>query len=378
MTLTVPADQAPNGRDERDASARLESRDIQAFARELDELFERCKRDLGQRDVDFIDRCFDLCHKSEVAGRVLIHLSLDPFTWLLGSTLLAYHMGSRESLMHIIHHGAYDDIPNAPSRFHSQKTPYKGVIGASVWKFHPRHHANTNHPAMDTDYGHGFSRWSGGDAWYPHHLFQLPLMALSTIAPVGGLLFIYPFFQSGLMEFFFPKRIMSSCLFHEKHDWEAFRTSVAWFMEGVGPYLAKNFVFYPALAGLFWPKVLLGNLFAHYLAGAVSWLHALSPHIGQPTYAEKPGGRAEWYVQQVEGTANLRMKSEYMKIFSAGNHQQIEHHLCAKLPVNRLWEVAPEVEAICKKYGIRYETDTWMERTKRVLRTLGKYSFPVH
>ncbi|WP_437945480.1 fatty acid desaturase [Sorangium sp. So ce296] len=353
-------------------------RDLEAFAREVDALIEKYKSKIGHEDVDFIERCFDYCDKSEIVGRLLIHFSLDPFTWLLGSTLLAYHMGSRGALMHMVHHGAYDNIPNVPSRFVSEKTKYNSAIARPLWKvFHVRHHAYSNQPEKDPDWGYGLLRWSGETKWYPFHLFQVPGMVLTTIGPFGGIMGWYAVFQSGFMEFFVPKGLISAGRFYDKHDWETFKKSFAWMMEGLGPYLAKNFLIYPALGGIFWPKVLLGNTLAHFMAGTVAWLHTVSAHIGQPVFEKKPGSRAEWYVQQIEGTANLKVESEIMRIFTAGNHQQIEHHVYSKFPVSRLWEMAPELEALCKKYGVRYTSESWAQRTKKVFKTLLKYSFPV-
>jgi linoleoyl-CoA desaturase len=332
---------------------------------------------IGQEDVDFIERCFDVSDKAEIVGRLLIHFSLDPFTWMLGSMLLAYHFGSRPALMHILHHGAYDNIPNVPSRFVSAKTRYTSPIARPLWKaFHVRHHSFTNQPDKDTDWGYGVMRWSGEVKWNPSHLIQAPLVVLTSIGPFGGLLLWYPVVESGFLEWFLPKSLITGGPFHEKRDWEALKNSFAWAMEGLGPYLAKNLLLYPALGGILWPKVLLGNVLAHFLGGAVAWLHAVSPHIGQPMF-KRPASRGEWLVQQIEGTANLKIENEYLRIFTAGNHQQIEHHVCRKLPVNRLWEIAPELEAICKKYGVRYMSETWTRRAKRAFKALLKYSLPV-
>jgi linoleoyl-CoA desaturase len=360
-----------------DGEHRADTRDLDAFAKEVDALIEKYTSEIGQEDVDFIERCFDLSDKAELVGRLLIHFSFDPFTWTLGSMLLAYHIGSRPALMHILHHGAYDNIPNVPSRFVSEKTKYTSPIARPLWKvFHVRHHAYTNQPDKDTDWGYGLLRWSGEVAWNPTHLVQAPLFALTTIGPFGGLLVWYPIFESGLLECLVPKRLLVGGPFNEEHDWETLKKSFAWTMEGLAPYLAKNFLLYPALGGVFWPKVLLGNVLGYFMGCTASWLHTISPHIGQPM-ARKPASRGEWFAQQIEGTANLKIENEYLRIFTGGNHQQIEHHVCPKLPVNRLWEIAPELEAICKRHGVRYTSETWPQRAKRTFKTLLKYSLPV-
>ncbi|WP_437945482.1 fatty acid desaturase [Sorangium sp. So ce296] len=357
--------------------AAQEPRDIEAFGREVDELLQKYRSKVGEEDIAFVERCFDINIKAEVAGRLLLHFSLDPFTWLLGSTLLAYHIGQRGGLMHAIHHGMYDGIPGIPSRFTSDKTTYNCPISGQLWqRFHAKHHAHTNNLHKDTDVGYEVLRWSDEVPWQPFHLIQLPAMLLTSLFPFGGLMFWYPFYQSGLLEYAFPKRFRTSAPFHEKHDWETFKKIFGWAMEGFLPYMAKNLLLYPALGGIFWPKVLLGNVVAHYLASAAIWHHVLTPHMGQPVYGRKPRSKAEWYVQQIEATSNLKVENELLKIFCAGNHQQIEHHVAPKLPMSRLWEMAPELEAICKKYGVRYSSEGWRERTKRVVSLLLRYSLP--
>ncbi len=37
------------------------------------------------------------------------------------------------------------------------------------------------------------------------------------------------------------------------------------------------------------------------------------------------------------------------------------------LPPERLREIAPEVRAICEKYGVAYKTDTWGATLKKAL-----------
>jgi hypothetical protein len=55
---------------------------------------------------------------------------------------------------------------------------------------------------------------------------------------------------------------------------------------------------------------------------------------------------------------------------------QIEHHLCPRLPPNRLREIAPRVKAICDEHGVRYRTASWSRTLRDVLRSLVALSAP--
>jgi linoleoyl-CoA desaturase len=69
---------------------------------------------------------------------------------------------------------------------------------------------------------------------------------------------------------------------------------------------------------------------------------------------------------QIEATNNFEV-SRPISILCGGLDKQIEHHLFPTLPPQRLREVAPEVRAICEKYGVAYRTDTWGRTLKKAL-----------
>jgi linoleoyl-CoA desaturase len=52
--------------------------------------------------------------------------------------------------------------------------------------------------------------------------------------------------------------------------------------------------------------------------------------------------------------------------------RQIEHHLFPQLPPPRLREIAPEVRALCEKYGVEYKTDTWGRTLRKALSHIGR------
>src|SRR5258708_18020099 len=128
------------------------------------------------------------------------------------------------------------------------------------------------------------------------------------------------------------------------------------------PYYLYNYVLSPALAGpMFW-KVLRGNYLAETLRNVYSAATIFCGHVGADVTSYPPGtrahGRGQWYAMQVEATSDFEV-SLPVSILCGGLERQIEHHLFPTLPPRRLREIAPEVQAICEKHGVKYKTDTW-------------------
>ncbi len=65
--------------------------------------------------------------------------------------------------------------------------------------------------------------------------------------------------------------------------------------------------------------------------------------------------RGEWYVRRILGSADIT-GGRLFHIMPGNLSHQIEHHLFPDLPSNRYSEIAPEVRALCEKYGLPYNT----------------------
>ena len=129
------------------------------------------------------------------------------------------------------------------------------------------------------------------------------------------------------------------------------------------PYYLKNYVFFPALAGpMFW-KVLLGNWLAETMRDVYSAATIFCGHVGEDVASYPEGtrahGRGEWYAMQVEAANDFEV-SWPVSILCGGLDQQIEHHLFPQLAPQRLREIAPEVRGRLR--GARRRStrrDTW-------------------
>jgi linoleoyl-CoA desaturase len=73
---------------------------------------------------------------------------------------------------------------------------------------------------------------------------------------------------------------------------------------------------------------------------------------------------------QVESTNDYEV-SRPISVLCGGLDRQIEHHLFPSLPPARLREIAPEVRAICERWGIAYRTGSWGGTLRKALRHIG-------
>jgi linoleoyl-CoA desaturase len=65
--------------------------------------------------------------------------------------------------------------------------------------------------------------------------------------------------------------------------------------------------------------------------------------------------RGEWYLRQMLGSANIS-GSRLMHLMTGNLSFQIEHHLFPDLPSNRYQEIAPQIQELFARYGLRYTT----------------------
>src|SRR5258706_474582 len=145
--------------------------------------------------------------------------------------------------------------------------------------------------------------------------------------------------------------------------------------------LLKDYAFFPALA--FWnaPRVLAGNLLANLTRNLWRFGIIFCGHFpeGVRVYLEEEAreeSRGQWYVRQVNGSANIE-GSSLLHVMSGHLSHQIEHHLFPDLPAARYPEIAPRVEEICERYGQAYNKGTFREQFGSVVRKIFRFALPV-
>jgi linoleoyl-CoA desaturase len=140
-------------------------------------------------------------------------------------------------------------------------------------------------------------------------------------------------------------------------------------------YHAREYVFFPMLAGPFFWKTLLGNALSELVRDLYAGAVIYAGHVGASDFApdKRAGSRAAWYAMQVESACDIELPHLF-SVLAGGLDKQIEHHLFPRLPPNRLRQIAPEVRRICEQHGVRYRSESWSERMAEVIRTLRHLS----
>jgi NADPH-dependent stearoyl-CoA 9-desaturase len=126
-----------------------------------------------------------------------------------------------------------------------------------------------------------------------------------------------------------------------------------------GRQVGKDYVLFPALSGRRWRRTLTANLIAGVLRNVWSHSVIMCGHFpeGVETFEQseldEDETRAEWYLRQMLGSANIS-GSPLMHLMSGNLSHQIEHHLFPDLPSNRYGEIAPQVRGIFEANGLTY------------------------
>src|SRR5205807_678641 len=122
---------------------------------------------LGAKDVAYVRNLNRFSRAMEVAGRVLIHFSPEPATFLLGVLALWVHKQLQATeIGHTALHGAYDRLPGGRS-FSSKTFRWDTPIDEESWRHahNIRHHGNTNVVGKDPDVHFGPVRLTDRVPW---------------------------------------------------------------------------------------------------------------------------------------------------------------------------------------------------------------------
>lgn len=343
---------------------KLSPAQFEAIGREFDAIRERVLADLGERDARYIRGLARRQRQLEIGGRVLLMI---PPAWPLGvAALSASKILDNMEIGHNVMHGQYDWM-NDPA-LNSRHFDWDTCDTAKNWKqtHNVEHHTYTNVLGRDHDVGYGLLRMSEAQPWEPRFLANVPLTVL-----------LHTFFQHfvavqnlKLEEVLVYKTKTRVQLKEEfKPVWKKMRKQ-----------LAKDYLLFPLLAGPFAPLVFAGNLAANLARNVWACAVIFNGHFpeGVEQYPEsvlEQETRGQWYVRQLLGSANFS-GGRLLHIMSGNLSFQIEHHLFPDLPAHRYAEIAPEVRAICGKYGLPYNTGSFLRQTLSTWRRIVRLSLP--
>ena len=346
-----------------------------SFRAELDALRSEYASKIGNRDAEHIRSVRAVARISCVAGRLLIHFSLEPISWSAGVlALAAYKVLENMEIGHNVLHGQYDFMHDPTL---SSATYEFDMVGtAKSWKraHNATHHVFTNVIGRDGDFGYNAFRFSDDVPWNPTHLAQ-PL-----VSPLSGLFFEYSIgaYDLGLLDYILPGRLKTKTA-KRRPAGELARD--AWsFLKKAARLGAVEYVLYPALAGPLALKVLVGNVFANAVRNGWAYVVIYCGHFpeGTATFREEDlegEDRAHWYARQVMGSGNFEI-GPLGHVLSGHLGFQIEHHLFPNIPAWRYPEMAPRVRDICERHGITYNTGSLGSQFASAIRRLVRFALP--
>ncbi len=344
----------------------LTPQQLESFQAELDQIRDDVRKDLGERDARHIRRMVRIARGSAIAGRSLLMFGFTPISWVLGvAALSTAKILENMEVGHNVMHGQYDWM-NDP-KLDGQTYDWDNVADAEQWRHshNVMHHTYTNILGKDKDVGYGLLRVDEQQRWKPKHLIQ-------PVSNVGlSLLFQY---GVGVHDIDWGKALKGQMTRAE------YKRQFGPFLKKIGRQWGKDYVLFPALALWNAPRVFAGNLAANLIRNVWSNVVIFCGHFpeGSQVFTEEQTRnetRGQWYLRQMQGSCNFE-GSRLLHIMSGHLSHQIEHHLFPDLPAHRYPEIAPKVQAICEKYGLRYNTGSFLGQYFSVLKANFRLALP--
>ena len=341
---------------------------IEAFGQRIEEIRQQIMADLGEKDAKYIYKIRDFVRYSEISSRAMLMFGgWIPPVWLIGTGLLGISkIVENMELGHNVMHGQFDWM-NDPS-LNGTRYDWDTIATGDDWKYTHNyvHHTYTNIVGKDHDVGYGLLRVSTSQAWEPRFLLNIP-------AAIQLMVFFewYVGVQNLHLE---------DVLVYKTKTWKQVWRDAAKLRKKVVRQVAKDYVFFPLIAGPNALPVFAGNAVANVIRSLWSSAVIFNGHFTEDAETFEPDNtenetKAEWYLRQIRGSSNFT-GTEWLHILSGNLSHQIEHHLFPDMPANRYAEVAPKIKALCQEYGIHYNEASFMKQFWSVWVRLAVCSLP--
>jgi NADPH-dependent stearoyl-CoA 9-desaturase len=325
--------------------AHLTPEDIEQIGVELDAIRQEVIDSRGAADAAYIRKVIGTQRKLELGSRAVLLFSLFPPAWLVGTAglSLAKILDNME-IGHNILHGQWDWMRDP--KIHSTTWEWDHVTPSKQWQHshNELHHTYTNVIGKDNDLGYGIMRVDEDQPWVPFYLVQ-PLWNFVNAC----------FFEYGIAAYDLELR---GAIKRGRTKDPKFRTEAKAVLKKLRRQLTKDYVVHPALSGPSFLHTIAANFTANLVRNLWSHSVIMCGHFpeGVETFEKRSidgETKAEWYVRQMLGSANIS-GSKLMHILTGNLSHQIEHHLFPDLPSNRYGEIAPKVQALFEKYDLNY------------------------
>jgi linoleoyl-CoA desaturase len=279
-------------------------------------------------------------------------------------------------LGHNVMHGQFNFM-NDP-RFQGDTFEWDNTCPKEGWRHTHNfvHHTYTNVIGKDRDFGYGMLRLSSDLRWrwfyHPVQFFYMLLLAV-------------------LFEVFVAlHELQTDKLATGRLTLKDIAPQWAIVKRKVMRQVLKDYVAWPAVAALvalpFGHSLdaalatMAGNLVGNLIRNVWAWAIIFCGHFTDDIYTFDRKSiigetKGQWYLRQILGSSNFK-GSKLMHLLSGNLSHQVEHHLFPDLPASRYAEVAPQIQAICRKYKVPYNTGYFLPQLLTVFKRVVRYSFP--
>lgn len=350
--------------------------ELHAFEQELTGIADEARARVGAEDARYITRVLHFVRITETLGRALLMFGWFPPTWLLGACLLGISkIVENMELGHNVMHGQFNWM-NDP-RFHGDVYDWDNTCPKEEWRHSHNylHHQFTNVIGKDRDFGYGLLRLSADLRWSWLHPFQLPLTAV----------------LAGLFEWLVAIHDMQiDKVVIGRRKWSDLQPQWTLVRKKMARQIGKDYVMWPLVglvAGSLFGAgrdvalaVLWGNVVANLIRNVWAWAIIFCGHFTDEIYTFSRDAivnetRGQWYLRQILGSSNIK-GGKLMHFLSGNLSHQVEHHLFPDLPAHRYKEIAPKVQAVCRKYNVPYNVGYFVPKLLSVLQRIARYSLP--
>jgi len=343
----------------------LTAAETKQLGEEIDALKSRVKKDIGASDARYIRNVYRAIRYFGVLGRGALFLSFIPYFWVIGVFFLSLSkILDNMELGHNVIHGQFDFMGD--THLNGKKYEWDIMGTSNNWRIthNYRHHTYTNIEGHDEDIGYGFIRVFAEQKWSKWFLLQ----------PVYTFFFAFAFQWGVALQNvnFKPqkgKNYLKTILDQNPEVWKKMKWQ-----------LVKDYIVFPVLAGPMFLWVFTGNMIANVIRSLWTFIIIFCGHFTEKTVvfheeAKNENEAGQWYLRQIQSSSNIR-GSKVFHILSGNLSHQIEHHLFPEIPANRYAELAPEVRAICAKYGQTYNTGRLSVQFYQVVYRIMRHAFP--
>jgi fatty acid desaturase len=356
----------------------LSDEQIEAIGRELDELHERIKADLGNRDSTYIRSVVALQRRLALLARLTLFASHRRVPWALGTAMLSLaKILENMEIGHNVLHGQWDWM-NDPV-INSSNWDWDTASTAEAWKHSHNyiHHTYTNILGKDKDLGYEIMRIDPQQDWNPVYLLQPLYNVLLMLAFEWGVAFHDMDFEA---------------IRRGEKGMEQVRKDLAGIFGKARTQITKDYLAWPLVSALVttlisrrlsrepFRRTARANFTSNLIRNVWAYAIIFCGHFPDQTYTftqeevaeETRGG---WYVRQLVGAANID-GGPLFHVISGNLGYQVEHHLFPDMPSTRYGEIAPQVRELCERFGLPYNTGPFHKQLGMVQRTILRLAFP--